>query len=287
MCTEAQRASGLALTRIATRAAIAEYDKERNLTAVLSLFEEAVRSKEADTDLCTDTMASCFARGQFEVDPHVFHQWHVVNNAVTNDGSRMMWSTSRRDVYGVFKLIAGGGGLWCHCHYRSCAPATASACTALLTFCAKHAPNRALDVWHAMQEVPPPPFPAHVLPAMIADINVPMVPSARSHWLSPRMGHMSMYLPSEPPQGPLLKIGDGVPVSLHLFSSLFAACAAAGTQEMLEAADKSHMDMEGLWNKICSKGKTAAEERCMPRQLQLANDHKCCDAGASNRPVVV
>lgn len=67
MGLQAQRASGLALTRIATRAAIAEYDKERNLTAVLSLFEEAVRSKEADTDLCTDTMASCFARGQFEV----------------------------------------------------------------------------------------------------------------------------------------------------------------------------------------------------------------------------
>ena len=72
----------------------------------------------------------------------------------------------------------------------------------------------------------------------------------------------------------LRDVQDGVPVSSHLFSSLFAACAAAGTQEMLEAADKSHLDMEGLWNMICSKGKTAAEE-----QLQLANDHKCCDAG--------
>jgi len=27
---------------------------------------------------------------------------------------------------------------------------------------------------------------------------------------------------------------------------MFAACAAAGTQEMLEAADSSHMHMEGL-----------------------------------------
>lgn len=54
---------------------------------------------------------------------------------------------------------------------------------------------------------------------------------------------------------------DEVPVSSHLFSSMSAACAAAGSQEMLEAADRSHMDMEGLWNKICSKGKTLAEER--------------------------
>ena len=42
---------------------------------------------------------------------------------------------------------------------------------------------------------------------------------------------------------------------------MFAACAAAGTQEMLEAADSSHMHMEGLWNKICSKGKTFTEEQ--------------------------
>lgn len=62
-------------------------------------------------------------------------------------------------------------------------------------------------------------------------------------------------------------VQDGVPVSSHLFSSLFAACAAAGTQEMLEAADRSHMDMEGLWNKICSKGKTPAEERYGPQTL--------------------
>ena len=46
----------------------------------------------------------------------------------------------------------------------------------------------------------------------------------------------------------------------YLFSSMFAACAAAGTPEMLEAADRSHMHLEGLWNKICSKGKTAGEE---------------------------
>ena len=68
---QAQQASGLALTRFATRAAIAVYDKERNLSAVLSLFEEAVRSKEADTDIYTDTMASCFARGKFEVQQMV------------------------------------------------------------------------------------------------------------------------------------------------------------------------------------------------------------------------
>ena len=54
---------------------------------------------------------------------------------------------------------------------------------------------------------------------------------------------------------------DQVPLSSHLFSSMFAACAAAGTQEMLEAADRSHMDMEGLWNKVCGKGKTITEER--------------------------
>lgn len=54
---------------------------------------------------------------------------------------------------------------------------------------------------------------------------------------------------------------DGVEVTSHLLSSMFAACAAAGSQEMLEAADGSHMHMEGLWNKICSKGKTASEEK--------------------------
>ena len=52
-----------------------------------------------------------------------------------------------------------------------------------------------------------------------------------------------------------------MPVSSHLLSSLFAACAAAGSQDMLEAADRSHMDMEGLWNKICSRGKSPTEER--------------------------
>ena len=52
-----------------------------------------------------------------------------------------------------------------------------------------------------------------------------------------------------------------MPLNPYLLSSMFAACAAAGSPEMLEAADSSHMHMEGLWNKICSKGKTAAEER--------------------------
>ena len=65
-------------------------------------------------------------------------------------------------------------------------------------------------------------------------------------------------------------VQDGVAVSSHLFSSLFAACAAAGSQEMLEAADRSHMDMEGLWNKICSKGKTATEERYVLQPLERA-----------------
>ena len=43
------------------------YDKERNLSAVLRLFEKAVDSKQADTDIYTDTMASCFASRSFEV----------------------------------------------------------------------------------------------------------------------------------------------------------------------------------------------------------------------------
>ena len=64
---QAQQASGLPLTRYATRTAIAVYDKERDLSAVLRLFEKAVDSKEADTDIYTDTMASCFARRRFEV----------------------------------------------------------------------------------------------------------------------------------------------------------------------------------------------------------------------------
>lgn len=37
--------------------------------------------------------------------------------------------------------------------YRATQPATAFVYTALLTFCAKKAPDRALDVWHALQEV--------------------------------------------------------------------------------------------------------------------------------------
>ena len=54
---------------------------------------------------------------------------------------------------------------------------------------------------------------------------------------------------------------DKLPVTSYLFSSMFAACAAAGSPEMLEAADGSHMHLEGLWNKICSLGKTPEEER--------------------------
>ena len=37
--------------------------------------------------------------------------------------------------------------------YRAAQPASAFVYTALLTFCAKKAPERALDVWHALQEV--------------------------------------------------------------------------------------------------------------------------------------
>lgn len=37
--------------------------------------------------------------------------------------------------------------------YRANQPATAFVYSALLTFCAKKAPDRALDVWHALQEV--------------------------------------------------------------------------------------------------------------------------------------
>ena len=37
--------------------------------------------------------------------------------------------------------------------YRASQPPTAFVYTSLLTFCAKQAPDRALDVWHAMQEV--------------------------------------------------------------------------------------------------------------------------------------
>ena len=43
-------------------------------------------------------------------------------------------------------------------NYRACEPATAFVYTALLTFCAKQAPDRALDVWHALQEVCAPPL---------------------------------------------------------------------------------------------------------------------------------
>ena len=67
MWLQAQQASGLVLTRFATRAAIAVYTTERNLSAVLRLFEKAVESKEADTDIYTDTMASCFASRKSEV----------------------------------------------------------------------------------------------------------------------------------------------------------------------------------------------------------------------------
>ncbi len=41
--------------------------------------------------------------------------------------------------------------------YRACQPPTAFVYTSLLTFCAKQAPERALDVWHAMHEVSPSP----------------------------------------------------------------------------------------------------------------------------------
>ena len=64
---QAQQSSGLPLTRFATRTAITVYDKQHNLSAVLRLFEKAVDSKEADTDIYTDTMASCFASRKFEV----------------------------------------------------------------------------------------------------------------------------------------------------------------------------------------------------------------------------
>ncbi len=37
--------------------------------------------------------------------------------------------------------------------YRASQPPTALVYTSLLTFCAKQAPDRALDVWQAMQEV--------------------------------------------------------------------------------------------------------------------------------------
>ena len=72
-----------------------------------------------------------------------------------------------------------------------------------------------------------------------------------------------------------LLLQDAVPVSSHLFSSMFAACAAAGTPDMLEAAERSHMDMEGLWNKICSKGKTPAEERQVPQAALVASGRIC------------
>ena len=48
-------------------------------------------------------------------------------------------------VEAVFRAMAS---------YRASQPPTAFVYTSLLTFCAKQAPDRALDVWHAMQEVP-------------------------------------------------------------------------------------------------------------------------------------
>ena len=50
-------------------------------------------------------------------------------------------------VEGVFGAMAS---------YRACQSPSAFVYTSLLTFCARQAPDRALDVWHAMQEVSPP-----------------------------------------------------------------------------------------------------------------------------------
>ncbi len=55
-------------------------------------------------------------------------------------------------------------------------------------------------------------------------------------------------------RSPVWQVQDGVPPSSYLLSSMFAACAAAGTQEMLEAADSSHMHMEGLLEQDLQQG---------------------------------
>ena len=68
-CLQAQQASAIPLTRYATRTAIAVYDRKRDLSAVLRLFEKAVDSRQADTDIYTDTMASCLASHKYEVWP--------------------------------------------------------------------------------------------------------------------------------------------------------------------------------------------------------------------------
>ena len=67
---------------------------------------------------------------------------------------------------------------------------------------------------------------------------------------------------------------DGLKLTSYLFSSMYAACAAADTPEMLEAADSSHIQMEGLWNKIRSKGKTAEKEKCACQPLA---QHDCAE----------
>ncbi|KAA6419381.1 MAG: hypothetical protein FRX49_10640, partial [Trebouxia sp. A1-2] len=275
---EAQCRAGGVLTKAAFRKAKVAFDRVHDVDAVLRWFERAVASSRADTDVYCDAIESCIDSRKYKIAFRIYdqlqrsgleltlHSYHTVLK-----GSRHLQATGLQDLYAqmiadrnlvlkdktfgyVFRAAATcGEGLpasWliqvlsdmnthrvqmnshiftaflqactvvplaahqieavfgAMASYRASQPPTAFVYTSLLTFCAKQAPDRALDVWQAMQE-------------------------------------------------------DGVPPSSYLLSSMFAACAAAGTQEMLEAADSSHMHMEGLWNKICSKGKTYTEERDM------------------------
>ncbi|KAL0019221.1 hypothetical protein WJX77_010459 [Trebouxia sp. C0004] len=277
---EAQCRAGGALTKAAFRKAKMAFDRVRDVDAVLLWFERAVASSMADTDVYCDAIESCINSRKYKIAFKIYdqlqrsgleltlHSYHTVLK-----GSRHLQATGLQSLYAqmiadnnlvfkdktfgyVFRAAATcGEGLpasWliqvlsdmnthrvqmnshiftaflqactvvplaahqieavfgAMASYRASQPPTAFVYTSLLTFCAKQAPDRALDVWQAMQE-------------------------------------------------------DGVPPSSYLLSSMFAACAAAGTQEMLEAADSSHMHMEGLWNKICSKGKTFTEEQDMLR----------------------
>ncbi|KAL0036148.1 hypothetical protein WJX79_005812 [Trebouxia sp. C0005] len=219
---EAQCRAGGVLTKAAFRKAKVAFDRVHDVDAVLRWFERAVASSRADTDVYCDAIESCIDSRKYKIAFRIYdqlqrsgleltlHSYHTVLK-----GSRHLQATGLQDLYAqmiadrnlvlkdktfgyVFRAAATcGEGL------------PASWLIQVLSDMNTHrAPDRALDVWQAMQE-------------------------------------------------------DGVPPSSYLLSSMFAACAAAGTQEMLEAADSSHMHMEGLWNKICSKGKTYTEERDM------------------------
>ena len=94
-------------------------------------------------------------------------------------------------------------------NYRACQPATAFVYTALLTFCAKQAPDRAMDVWHAMQEVRFASWVAH-----LSGQAAPGGPSLSSPCLLPLAPSFLLTIPPQPPFWPLLSKNHPLPVLL-------------------------------------------------------------------------